>query len=128
MRGLSLDLRERIVKRYKETKDAKEVAAYYEVHKSSVYKYLGLEREGKSLEAKLPPGRPSMLNQHDLDAVIRKLVKDNPEANLSTYVKQLDQQIGIKMSNPSMCRILQQLGLTGKKRQNNPKNVMSKQD
>lgn len=36
---LSIDLRKRIINRYKKTKDAKEVAKYYEVNVSSVYRY-----------------------------------------------------------------------------------------
>lgn len=127
MRGLSVDLRERIIKRYKDVKDAKEVAAYYEVDVSSVYRYVALERKGKSLEAKLPPGRPSFLEQHDgLEAIVRRLVKANPEASLSSYTEAIEQEIGLKISNPSLCRILQKLELTRKKRQNNLKSEMNK--
>jgi len=128
MRGLSVDLRERIIKRYKQTKDAKEVASYYDVHLSSVYRYVALDKKGKSLAAKLPPGRPSLLEQHDLEQIIRKLVKEDPEASLSSYSKRLTARTGIKLSNSSICRILQKLELTRKKRPSKQKNEMNKHD
>ena len=124
MRGLSVDLRERIVKRYESGKDAGEVAAHFEVSERSVYRYVGLARAGKSLEPNVPPGRQSVVESKGLVQTLERLVKEDSEAPLAAYTARLKAQTGIVMSTASMCRALQKLGLTRKKRPGNPKSVM----
>ena len=123
MRGLSEDLRERVVRRYEGGKRAEEVAAHFEVSVRSVYRFVKLSREGKSLAAQKPGGQQSIVEREGLHEVIRGLVEKDSEAELRTYVAQLEQKTGVVMSTPSMCRALQKLGLTRKKRRNNPKSA-----
>lgn len=124
MRGLSEDLRERIVRRYESGKNAEEVAAQFEVSVRSVYRFVKLSREGQSLAAQKPGGKRSIVEREGLQDTIRALVKEDSEASLQTYVESLQKQTGILMSTPSMCRALQKLGLTRKKRRHAPKSVM----
>ena len=123
MRGLSKDLRERIVRRYASLKDASEVAAQFEVSERSVYRYVKLEREGESLEPSRPPGQQSIVERKGLAEIVRQLVKEDSEASLKTYCERLEEKTGIVMSPPSMCRALQKLELPRKKRPSNPKSV-----
>ena len=116
MRGISVDLRERIIERYEQGYNAQEVAQHYQVSTSSVYRYVRLAREGKSLEADQPPGRPSILHKAGLEPVIRELVQDYPQASLQEYISRLEQQTNVKLSIASMCRVLQKLDLPRKKR------------
>mgnify|MGYP000394656810 CR=1 FL=1 len=128
MRGLSVDLRERIVKRYESGKDAAEVAGHFEVSERSVYRYVGLARAGKSLEPNVPPGRQSVLEREDLAQTLQRLVKEDSEAPLAVYVARLKAQTGIVISTPSMCRALKKLDLTRKKRPNSLKSVTRRPD
>lgn len=123
MRGLSKDLRERIVKRYEVVKNASAVAEQFSVSERSVYRYVRLARAGKDLAPDQPPGRPSLLAREGLSAVVRQLVKEDPAASLQLYVDQVQDQTGVMLSTSSMCRVLQQLGLTRKKRPGSPKSV-----
>lgn len=123
MRGLSEDLRERIIRRYESGKTAEEVATHFEVSVRSVYRFVKLAREGKSLAAQKPGGKQSVMEREGLQRVIRSLVEEDSEAELGTYVAQLEQKTGVVMSTPSMCRALQKLGLTRKKRRNSPKSA-----
>lgn len=126
MRGLSEDLRERIVRRYESGEDAGEVAAHFEVSERSVYRYVKLAREGQSLAPKVVGGSQSMVEREKLHETLRELVKADAEASLQEYVDSLQKQTGVGMSTPSMCRALQKLGLTRKKRRNAPKSVTRK--
>lgn len=90
MRGLSFDLRERIVKRYESGKDAAEVASHFEVNVRSVYRYVRLAREGRSLEPKPVGGSRSIVEREDLEQTLRNLVREDSEAPLSVYVSRLE--------------------------------------
>ena len=124
MRGLSEDLRKRIVKRYESGKDASEVAAHFEVSERSVYRYVKLVREGRGLGPKPVGGSQSIVEREGLEETLRSLVQEDSEAALRVYVSRLEQKTGVVMSTPSMCRALQKLGLPRKKRQSNPRSAM----
>jgi transposase len=125
MRSLSRDLRERIVRRYGGGKPAEEVAAHFEVSVRSVYRFVKLAREGQSLAPRKVGGSRSLLEREGLHEVIQRLVREDSEATLQVYVERLRQRTGVEMSTPSLCRALQQLGLTRKKRQSSPGSATS---
>ena len=128
MRGISADLRERIIKRYKAGYKAEEVAAHYEVSLRSVYRYVALDRQSKCLTPRPPGGSQSIIKKHNLESTIRQIVNDKPDASLKHYVDNLAQRTNVQISIPSMCRALQRLGLPRKKRPNNPKKEMRQLD
>ena len=123
MRGLSEDLRQRIVRRYESGKNASEVAAHFEVSERSVYRYVKLAREGGGLAPKPVGGSQSIVEREGLEATLRSLVKEDSDAPLTVYVARLEQRTSVVMSTPSMCRALQKLGLPRKKRPSSPRNV-----
>lgn len=123
MRGLSEDLRERIVRRYESGENAKEVAAHFEVSVRSVYRFVSLARSGESLAPNPVGGSRSIMERENLSEAIRSLVDEDGEAELRVYVARLEQKIGVVMSTPSMCRALSKLGLTRKKRRNGPRSA-----
>lgn len=125
---MSKDLRERIVKRYEVIENARVVAEQFAVSERSVYRYVRLARAGKDLAPDQPPGRPNLLAREGLAAVVRQRVKEDPEASLQVYVEQVQDQTGFVLSTSSMCRALQQLGLTRKKRPGNPKSATRQPD
>lgn len=123
MRSLSRDLRERIVRRYEGGRGAEEVAAHFEVSVRSVYRFVKLSREGESLAPRQVGGSRSMLERHGLHDMIRSLVREDAEASVQVYAERLRQRTGVVLSAPSLCRALQQLALTRKKRRSAPKSA-----
>ena len=128
MRGLSEDLRARIVRRYESGKNAGEVASHFEVSVRSVYRYISLARAGQNLAPRAVGGSRSIMERENLQETLRGLVEADSEASLRVYAERLQAQTGVTMSTPSVCRALQRLGLTRKKRPSNLKNVMKPSD
>lgn len=124
MRSLPEDLRERIVKRYESGKDAGEVSGHFEVSERSVYRYVKWAREGGGLAPKPVGGSQSIVEREGLEKTLRSLVKEDSEVSLSVYASRLEQRTGVVISTPRMCRALQRLGLTRKKRPSNPRSAM----
>lgn len=113
----SLDLRKRIVdavERGSETK--RNIAKFFEVHESFIYKLLRQKRERGDL-APLPHGGGAnpKLTESDLP-ILYDLVAETPDATLAELSKQMKQQAGIKVSQSTICRALQTLELTLKKK------------
>ena len=117
----SLDLRKRIVdavERGSRTKRA--IAEFFGVHESFIYKLLRQKRERGDL-APLPHGggATAKLTEADLP-ILYDLVAETPDATLAELRKQMKQRAGIKVSESTICRALQTLELTLKKRLSSP--------
>ncbi len=113
----SLDLRKRIVdtvERGLETK--RDIAKFFAVHESFIYKLLRQKRERGDL-APLPHGGGASpkLTASDLP-ILYDLVAATPDATLAELRRQMKQQAGLKVSRSTICRALQTLALTVKKK------------
>ena len=117
----SLDLRKRIVaavERGVETNRA--IAALFGVHESFIYKLLRQQRERGDL-APLPHGGGASAKLTDADLLLLfDLVAATPDATLAELGQQLQKKTRLKVSQSTICRGLQTLTLTVKKRPSAP--------
>ena len=115
MKAYSLDLRQKIIDAYTNHEGSiRQVAQRFKVAKSFVQKLLKRYREEGTLEAKAHGGGfASKLTQH-LE-VVQQLVAEDNDATLAELCKALEQRSGVRVSQSTLCRELQQLKLTRKK-------------
>ena len=117
----SLDLRKRIVaavERGVETKRA--LAEFFGIHESFIYKLLRQQRERGDL-APLPHGGGASAKLTDADLLLLfDLVAATPDATLAELGQQLQKKTRLKVSQSTICRGLQTLTLTVKKRPSAP--------
>lgn len=109
----SLDLRERVVAAVKEGMTQPEVAERFKVSVSSVERYVRREREGE-LRAKPPPGRAATIAAASYGALAEQVARHN-DASLKEHCELWQQEQGASVSVYTMCRTLQQAGLSRKK-------------
>ena len=117
----SLDLRKRIVaavERGVETKRA--LAALFGVHESFIYKLLRQQRERGDL-APLPHGGGASAKLTEANrTILFELVAATPDATLAELGQQLQKKTRLTVSQSTLCRGLQTLTLTVKKRPSAP--------
>ena len=119
MEKYSKDIRERvIISKEKEGNSIAETAEKYEVSTSFVKKILRQYRELGHIEPLgHGGGQQAKLNSSQIKFVERQ-VKKHPDWSLAELCAKIEQRYGISISNPTMCRILQKLALTRKKKPN----------
>jgi transposase len=111
----SVDLRERIVKAVDEGQSIREVAVRYEVSERTVRRYLKRRKARGSLEADVSPGRPRDIGEAQ-EAVLTKQSEQFPDATLEKHCERWQKTKKVTVSPATMCRALQRLGHTRKKR------------
>jgi transposase len=117
MAAYSLDLRERIVEAVERRVGSKrQIAALFGVHESFIDKLLGQKRARGDI-APLPHGggARAKLSAEPLSH-LSALVTATPDATLDELREQLQQKAGVAVSRSTICRGLQALRLTRKKR------------
>ena len=117
----SFDLRKRIVdavRRGDQTK--REIARLFGVNESFIYKLLRQKRERGDI-APLPHGggASAKLTETDLLTLI-DLVAETPDATLEELRQQMKKKVGVEVSLSTICRALQAVELTLKKRPGSP--------
>jgi transposase len=117
----SFDLRKRIVdsvERGDRTK--REIAKLFGVHESFIYKLLRQKRERGDI-APLPHGggASAKLTETDLLTLI-DLVAEASDATLEELCQQMKKRAGVEVSQSTICRALQAIDLTIKKRPSAP--------
>jgi putative transposase len=117
----SFDLRKRIVdavERGDQTK--REIAGLFDVNESFIYKLLRQKRERGDI-APLPHGggASAKLTETDLLTLI-DLVAETPDATLEELRQQMKKKVGVEVSLSTICRALQAVELTLKKRPSSP--------
>ena len=116
MKAYSLDLRRKIVESYDGgDKSQSDVAKSFGVSLSFVEKLLIRRRTSGDI-APLPHGggiKP-LLDKDALE-LLRVLVKEQPDAILAELCDEVDEQLGIRVSTPTMCTVLKKLDLGRKK-------------
>lgn len=118
----SMDLRWRIVRACEQgTESQREVAELFEVSLATVENILRLYRRTGDVMARqrLHPGPPIRAASRER---VRQWVADQPDLTLAELRERLEHHTGIQVSSPTMCRILQALGLRRKKRASMPQN------
>lgn len=116
----SLDLRERIVKAVDEGQSSEEVAERYEIGERTVRRYVQRRKERGNLEADVSPGRPREIDQ---ETALLKQSEKYPDATLEKHCERWEKHKKVKVSPATLCRSLQRLGQTRKKRPSVPLNV-----
>ncbi len=116
MKAYSDDLRERVWRACQdETSSPSEVAEYFGVSRSFVFKLLRRYRKEGTLAAKPRGGnRPAALDAKAL-LVLRRLVREQPDATLAELCGLLEARGGVKVRVWTMCRALARLKLPLKK-------------
>jgi putative transposase len=117
----SFDLRKRIVdavERGDQTK--REIARLFGVNESFIYKLIRQKRERGDI-APLPHGggASAKLTETDLLTLI-DLVAETPDATLEELRQQMKKKVGVEVSLSTICRALQAVELTLKKRPSSP--------
>ena len=114
MKPLGTDLRLRILD-VPETESSAAVAARFSVSESFVRKLRQRTRAGRGVEPLPYPGRERMIRDKD-EAALASLVAEYPDATLNVLREMFADAVGISVSEATMCRQLQRMGLTLRKR------------
>src|SRR5215510_6071884 len=121
MAAYSVDLRARIVEAVERQIGSKrKIAEVFGVHESFIYKLLRQKRERGDI-APLPHGggASAKLTETDLLTLI-DLVAETPDATLEELRQQMKKKVGVEVSLSTICRALQAVELTLKKRPGSP--------
>ncbi len=121
MAAYSLDLRERIVDAVeRKIASKRKIAEWFEVHESFLYKLLRQKRERGDI-APLPHGGGARAKlSEDQLRQLPDLVAATPEATLDELREQIEKKARVTLSLSTVCRALQGLGLSRKKRPSLP--------
>lgn len=120
----SLDLRSKIVQACERgTQSQREVAEFFGVSLSFVEALLGhYRRSGGELEPQRKrPGRHALLDQTHQDK-LRQWLEEQSDLTLKELIDRLQADAGIAVSEPTVSRVLQQMGMRRKKRAYTPRN------
>jgi transposase len=111
----SLDLRERIVKAVDEGQSLSEVAERYEVSERTIKRYLKRRKERGHLKADISPGRAREIGKEH-EAALSKQSEKYSDATLEKHCERWQKTKKVQVSTATMCRALQRIGQTRKKR------------
>jgi transposase len=117
MKPYSKDFRTKIIETKQKTNESiQQIANRFQVSYSFVYRLLKRYKVTVSVEPKPHGGgKQPLLNSQQID-VLRQLVEEDNDATLQQLSVRLTEKTGIKVSIPTICRLLQRLELTRKKR------------
>lgn len=119
------DMRMRAVKSVQSGKSPEEVAVVFDVHRTALYKWLALYRDGgwQALKSKPTPGAKPKIDGKKLEWVFDTVTQKNPQQmkfEFALWTREMVQKIikdkfQIKLSLNAIGRLLAQLGLTCQK-------------
>lgn len=111
------DLRERVLLacEHKEGSRA-EIARRFRIGESTVYTWLQVARTEGRRRAKSHAGGPSPKLDTDTLQKLKEIVLENHDKTLAEYGEQLAAHTGCRVGRASLCRALQKLDMTRKKR------------
>lgn len=116
MKAYSIDLREKIVAAHIQEKiSIRQVAIRFAVSKSLVQKLVKQQKIEGNLQPK-QRGKPQFSHLANAEVELRELVGENPDATLVELCEFFAVKTGNWVSRTAMCRSLQKLGLTRKKK------------
>jgi transposase len=116
MKPYSTDLRSKILKTKNNTNESiQQLAVRFQVSYSFVHRLLKRYETTQSLEPRPHSGgKPPLVNAQQLNQV-SQLVEEDNDATLQQLCDRVEEKTRIKVSVPTMCRLLQKLNLTRKK-------------
>jgi len=117
----STDLREKIVRAYDEGLGSqRKIAEMFGVSRSFVEKLLARRRTTGEIAA-LPHGggRTALCQQKEHD-LVRRLIQQQPDATLDELCEAVEHKRHVRISRPTMSRVLQRLSLGRKKSRSTP--------
>ena len=121
MAAYSLDLRTRIVEAVeRQTGSKRQLAAVFGVHESFIYKLVRQKRERGDIAPLPHGGGASAKLSAELRTRLAALVGATPDATLDELREHLEKKTRVGVSRSTICRGLQALGLTRKKRPSAP--------
>ncbi|GAC1481931.1 MAG: IS630-like element ISRm10-1 family transposase [Chamaesiphon sp.] len=117
MKPYSTDFRTKIVETQQKTNQSiQQIAIRFQVSYSFVSRLLKRYKATASVEPKSHGGgKQPKLNFHQIDT-LSQLVEEDNDATLQQLSTRLAEKTGIKVSTPTICRLLQRLELTRKKK------------
>lgn len=114
MRGYSVDLRERIVEAVKTRGMSKAAtAALFGVSRATVYRYLGLDKQG-NLVSKPHPGQARRLDAEQCRKLVRQVEK-NADLTLEEHAALFSKAQGVSLKKSSIGNYFASLGVRRKK-------------
>ncbi len=119
MKPYSLDLRTRVVQAVVAGQPRTAVAQRFQVGRATVHRWMAQHAATASLAPKPIPGRPRAIGAAE-QAALREQVAVQPDATLAEHCAQWAQTHGVTVILATMCRALQQLGWSRKKRPSTP--------
>jgi transposase len=123
MKAYSLDLRQKILRAYDQRLGSQRaLAALFGVSQSFVEKLLRRRRTSGDIAPRPHAGgRRALCNEAAL-AVVRRLVHEQPDVTLAELCERLSAQRGLRVSVPTMGRLVLALRLPRKKKRSAPAN------
>lgn len=116
MRAYSLDLRQKIVKAYdKGVSTQGQIAQIFGVSRSFVEKLLRRRRSTGDISSLPHGGGGQRACDEQAQAVVSRLVREQPDATLNELCERLFEERGIQISVATMCTELKRLNLRRKK-------------
>jgi transposase len=116
MKAYSLDLRQKILRACDQRiSSQRAIAALFGVSQSFVEKLLRRRRATGDIAARPHAGGRRALCDESVLARLRRLVQTAPDATLAEFCEQLYAQGGVRVSVPTMARLVRQLKLPRKK-------------
>jgi transposase len=124
MASYSIDLRQKILQACERRLGSQQaIAAIFGVSLSFVEKLLRRQRTTGDMAPKPHGGGQRPRLDAAAQSQVRQLVRDQPDATLEELCTRAAETIGIRVSVPTMCRVLQRLGLPRKKRRSTRRSV-----
>lgn len=125
MKPYSLDLREKVAAAYDRGEGSQpELARRFDVSLSFVEKLLRRRRQTGSLEAKPHTGGYAPRLNADGREALRQMLIDDNDLTLEELREQVRRRLGVTLSSPHLCRIVQTLDLPVKKRRSTPRSAI----
>jgi transposase len=117
MKPYSTDIRTKIIETKHQTNEStQQLADRFRVSYSFVNRLLRRYEATKSIEP-LPHGggKSALIDAEQLN-IVEELVEEDNDATLQELSNRLQEKTGIRVSIPTMCRLVQKLNLTRKKK------------
>jgi transposase len=125
MAAYSIDLRQKILQAYERRLGSQHALAHlFGVSLAFVEKILRQHRTTGSVAPKPHAGGQSPRVNEAVQALIRQLVRAHPDLTLQELCTRIATETGVRVSVPTMCRVLQRLGLPRKKSRSTRRSVI----
>ncbi|MFM7571948.1 MAG: transposase [Snowella sp.] len=112
MKPYSIDLRQKVLDAHlKNQTSIREIAEKFGVSDSFVRKLLKRHQETGGIEPKPHSGGASAKLTEEHYVLVESMIAENNNITLVVLCKQIEAKTGIRVSVPTMCRILQKLKL-----------------